>query len=63
MNLEEKSEIMDGLFGEVVSSASVFGGGKYPQQVTILFESGKILSFLVEEDDPNKIEIVCTKGL
>ena len=60
MNLEDKSEIVDNLFGEVIQSASIFGGNRYPQQVTLLFESGKILSIVTNEDDSSKLELILT---
>ncbi len=60
MNLEDKSEIVDNLFGEVIQSASIFGGTKVPQQVTLLFESGKILSIVTNEDDSSKLELIFT---
>lgn len=61
MTLEDKSEIMDTIVGEVICSASIFGGARVPQQVTILFESGKILSIVTNLDDSSKLELIFTK--
>ena len=60
MTLEDKSEILDMIVGESVRTASIFGGTKVPQQVTLMFESGKILSIVTNEDDSSKLELIFT---